>query len=90
MGTTGLFGILIRMDPGRFRAVRWPLLWTGAIVIAIVVRIVDVWPELPATMGSHFAAGGQPNAFMSRGGFFLFISLVCGGTIAMMFIIPSG
>ena len=39
-------------------------------------------------MGSHFARDGQPNDFMSRGGFFLVIGLIGGGTIALLFAMP--
>ncbi|MEM8610294.1 MAG: DUF1648 domain-containing protein [Myxococcota bacterium] len=72
----------------RWAAVRWPLLLTVGIVLALGWRVVSVWSSLPDTVASHFAATGEPNAFMGKAGFFWVMGLVGGGTVALLFALP--
>ena len=58
------------------------------MVLALALRIALIWSELPESMASHFGAGGQPDAFMSRGGFFLAMALIGGGSVAAVFAAP--
>jgi uncharacterized membrane protein len=81
-------GIVSVTGEDRCRTVRWPLLLTLAIVLVLSIRIFDIWPRLPPTMASHFAANGRPNDFMSKGGFFAAMALFGGGPIALLFVIP--
>lgn len=74
----------------RERAYAWrlPLGLTVAIVAALCIRVANVWSELPETMGSHFSLSGEPDAFMSKAGFFGFMALLGGGTVALLFAMP--
>ena len=58
------------------------------MVLALAIRIALVWSELPDSMASHFGAGGRPDAFMSRGGFFVAMGLIGGGSVAAVFAAP--
>lgn len=58
------------------------------MVLALAVRIALVWSHLPESMASHFGAGGKPDAFMSRSGFFLAMALIGGGSVAAVFAAP--
>jgi uncharacterized membrane protein len=58
------------------------------MVLALVVRVLLVWSRLPDPMASHFGAGGAPDAFMSRAGFFIAMALVGGGSVAAVFASP--
>lgn len=45
-------------------------LWLmGALSVAMALRAIVVWPELPPVMASHFDAQGIPNGFQTRGAF---------------------
>lgn len=68
---------------------RWALWLTLAIVALLTIRIASVWSELPDSMASHFGASGQPDAFMSKAGFFIFMALIGGGTVLILFVTPS-
>jgi uncharacterized membrane protein len=72
------------------RAKSWVLsLWLSvAMVLALAVRIALVWSELPESMASHFGAGGRPDSFMSKGGFFVAMALIGGGSVAAVFAAP--
>ncbi len=61
---------------------------TLGIAVTLTIRIASVWSELPETMASHFGLGGEPDAFMSKQGFFAFMALVGGGTVASLFVMP--
>lgn len=67
---------------------RVPLAVTVGIAVVVGWRLVGVWSSLPDTMASHFAASGEPNAFMGRAGFFWVMGLVGGGTVALLFAAP--
>lgn len=59
----------------------------GSILVLVavaVLRIASVWDSLPPSMASHFAAGGQPNDWMGRGGFFAFYFGVVGLVTALL------
>ena len=58
---------------------------TVGIVLALIIRIAAVWGELPETMASHFGFSGEPDAWMSKQGFFFFMALIGGGTVALLF-----
>jgi uncharacterized membrane protein len=62
----------------------------AALVLALLAaaRIAAVWSDLPPRMASHFGAGGRPNGWMSREGFFGTMALVGGGTSALLLLLP--
>ncbi len=65
-----------------------PLLLSVGMVLALAVRVALVWSELPEPMASHFSGGGQPDAWMSKAGFFLAMALIGGGSVAAVFAAP--
>ncbi len=65
-----------------------PVWLSVAMVLALGVRVALVWSQLPDPMASHFSGGGQPDAFMSRSGFFLWMAVVGGGSVAAVFVAP--
>jgi uncharacterized membrane protein len=69
-------------------ASRWAAWLTLGVALALCVRISSVWAALPETMASHFGLSGEPDAFMSKTGFFVFMALIGGGTIALLFAMP--
>lgn len=58
------------------------------MVLALAIRIALVWSDLPDSMASHFGAGGRPDSFMSKGGFFVAMALIGGGSVAAVFAAP--
>lgn len=60
---------------------RRALWWMGALSLAMVVRAVLVWPDLPPVMASHFDAQGNPNGFQTRGAF---LSILFGVQAVML------
>lgn len=77
------------MRERRRPAALWPLCLTLGIVVALSIRVGLLWSELPETMASHFGMRGHANAFMSKQGFFLFMLVVGGGSVAMLFASPQ-
>jgi hypothetical protein len=63
--------------------VRYPHKVTWAVFIALLLFaiffVTGTASELPLTVASHFDADGQPNAFMSRGGYIRFVLCLCLG-----------
>jgi uncharacterized membrane protein len=58
------------------------------MALALALRVALVWSQLPDPMASHFSGGGQPDAFMSRSGFFIAMALLGGGSVAAVFASP--
>ncbi len=54
-----------------------------------VVRIVQVWDQLPERMASHYGPSGQPNGFMSRDEFFIFYFVVFGLVVLLFSTMPA-
>ncbi len=54
-----------------------------------VARVALVWHRLPEPMASHFGANGEPNAWLSRGSFFLVLGLAGGGVTLLLASIGS-
>jgi hypothetical protein len=50
-----------------------------ALLLFAIVFVTGTASELPLTVASHFDAGGQPNAFMSRSGYIRFALGLCLG-----------
>jgi uncharacterized membrane protein len=73
------------MGRPRHDGINWPLLWTLGIVVTISLRVWSLWSQLPDTMGSHYGLSGRADSYMSKEGFFLFMALVGGGTLAALF-----
>ena len=65
-----------------------PVWVSVALMLALAVRVALVWSQLPDPMASHFSGGGQPDAFMSKSGFFVVMALVGGGSVAAVFAAP--
>lgn len=55
--------------------------WSVFIMLLLfaVLFVTGTASELPATVASHFDAGGQPNAFMSRSGYIRFALFLAVG-----------
>lgn len=57
--------------------VRYPhrVTWSVFVVLLLfaIIFVTSTASELPLTVASHFDAAGQPNAFMSRGGYVRFV-----------------
>lgn len=65
-----------------------PVWLSVAMVLALAVRVTLVWAQLPEPFASHFGGGGEPDAFMSKVGFFVVMALVGGGSVALVFVSP--
>jgi hypothetical protein len=57
--------------------VTWAV-FIGLLLFAVLF-VTGTASELPLTVASHFDAAGQPNAFMSRGGYIRFVLCLCLG-----------
>jgi uncharacterized membrane protein len=77
------------METRRSGRAVWPLYLTVGIALALALRIWSVWSQLPDAMASHFGPSGRPDAFMSKGGFFLVMALIGGGSVASLFAAPT-
>jgi uncharacterized membrane protein len=66
-----------------------PRALVGVLFGITALHVATVWGELPELVASHFDAGGRPNGFMPRGGFFVTIALVGGGTILTTLFTPA-
>jgi uncharacterized membrane protein len=55
--------------------------WTVfvALLVFAVLFVTGTASDLPPMVASHFDAGGQPNAFMSRSGYIRFVLCLCVG-----------
>jgi uncharacterized membrane protein len=55
--------------------------WTVfiALLLFAILFVTGTASELPPMVASHFDAGGQPNAFMSRSGYIRFMLCLCVG-----------
>lgn len=55
--------------------------WTVfiALLLFAMLFVTGTASELPPMVASHFDAGGQPNAFMTRDGYIRFMLCVCVG-----------
>jgi uncharacterized membrane protein len=62
---------------------RYPHRTTWAVFLALllfaIIFVTGTASQLPLTVASHFDAAGQPNAFMSRGGYIRFALGLCLG-----------
>ena len=67
---------------------KWPLVLTLLVGALLILRIVFVWDQLPEQMASHYGVSGRPDGFMSKDGFFGFLILVAGGSVAALFVTP--
>lgn len=60
---------------------------TAALTLAMAVRAVIAWPDLPEPMASHFDGNGYPNGFQSRAAFMTIIFGV-QALLAVSFMLP--
>jgi hypothetical protein len=60
---------------------------TAALALAMAVRAVIAWPDLPEPMASHFDGNGYPNGFQSRATFMSFIFGI-QALLAVSFMLP--
>ena len=58
------------------------------ILGAIAAQCVYYYPQMPGQVASHFAAGGRPNGWMSRNGFFAFYGFMIVILTFSMFVLP--
>jgi uncharacterized membrane protein len=49
------------------------------LLLIAILFVTGTASQLPLTVASHFDAAGQPNAFMSRGGYIRFMLCLCIG-----------
>jgi uncharacterized membrane protein len=50
-----------------------------ALLLFAILFVTGTASELPPMVASHFDAGGQPNAFMTRGSYIRFVLCLCVG-----------
>ena len=62
----------------------FPRLITLGLLAMGIARAALVWDRLPEPMASHFGAGGVPNAWSSRGRFFLVLGVAGGGVTLLL------
>ena len=59
------------------------------ILGALAAQCVYYYPLLPEHVASHFGAGGQPNGWSSRTGFFVFYFIILAVLAFAMFVLPQ-
>jgi uncharacterized membrane protein len=53
-----------------------------------VLHWINVYPQLPSVMASHFTANGTPNGWQSKSAFFVFSSIVIAMSAFVSFVVP--
>jgi len=60
------------------------------LLLLAILFVTGTASELPLTVASHFDAAGQPNAFMSRGGYIRFVlCLAVGVPVAIVAVLTT-
>lgn len=71
-----------------FVQARYPhrVTWSVFVLLLVfaILFVTGTAPQLPLTVASHFDAAGQPNAFMSRGGYIRFVLCMAVGLPAVV------
>lgn len=67
---------------------RLPVLLYLLMLVLGVLQWVHVYPQLPETMASHFAANGTPNGWQSKQAFFLVTAVIIALTAIPSFVVP--
>lgn len=68
------------------RVSRWVFL---GLLLALVVQALLYYPQLPERMASHFNAGGHPNGWQSRTGYFSVQAFVVAVVTAAFAVLPA-
>ncbi len=71
-------------------SIRLPALVYLLLLALSVLHWVSVYPQLPGTMASHFAADGKPNGWQSKEAFFLLTAIIIAITSIPTFFVTRG
>ena len=68
---------------------KMPRLLLGFLLLLFVGQFVYYYPQLPATMASHFGVHGQPDGWASKSGFTILEAVILLFIIAGFALLPS-
>ena len=67
---------------------RWPYAVYVLLLVFGVLYAMQVYPQLPERMASHFAADGRPNGWSPKEFFFILMAVVTALTAIPTFLVP--